>query len=88
MVAKSLQGVEARVRRLREPLGLPAAQGRATLIFPIDAPLLLQAGADQAALLEPALLEPWDLALIADSDGAANVTAATAALVFVATVPR
>ena len=88
MVAKSLQGVEARVRRLREPLGLPAAQGRATLIFPIDAPLLLQAGADQAALLDPALLEPWDLALIADSDGAANVTAATAALVFVATVPR
>jgi hypothetical protein len=86
MVAKSLQGVEARVRRLSEPLELPAAQGRATLIFPIDAPLLLRAGAAGGASLEP-----WDLAVIADSDGAVSVAAAdssAAPLVFVATVPR
>jgi environmental stress-induced protein Ves len=83
MAAKSLQGgVDAGVRSLREPLELPAAPGRATLVFPIDAPLLLHAGAG-----EPASLEAWDLAVIADSDGTANVAAA-AALVFVATLPR
>ena len=84
MVAKSLQGVEASVRRLSAALELPAARGRSTLIFPIDAPLLLHAGADDAASLEP-----WDLAVISDSDGPANVAAAAAAaLVFVASVPR
>jgi uncharacterized protein len=84
MAAKSLQGVDTWVRRLHEPLELPAARGRATLVFAIDAPLKLQAGADDAASLEP-----WDLAVIADSDGAATVAAAAAAaLVFVATLPR
>jgi environmental stress-induced protein Ves len=84
MVAKSLQGVEASVRRLSAALELPAARGRSTLIFPIDAPLLLHAGAGDAASLEP-----WDLAVISDSDGPANVAAAAAAaLVFVASVPR
>jgi environmental stress-induced protein Ves len=88
MVAKSLQGMDARVKRLHEPLELPAVQGRTTLIFPIDAPLLLHAGADDAAPPDPASLEPWDLAVISDSDGAADVEPAAAALVFVATVPR
>jgi uncharacterized protein len=82
MVAKPLQAADVQVRRLQEPLALPAAQGRATLIFPIDGPLLLQAGAKAAASLEA-----WDLAVMAESDGDAKVTAA-AALVFVATVPR
>jgi environmental stress-induced protein Ves len=83
MVAKSLQGVRAGVRRLHEPLPVSAARGRATLIFPIDAPLVLQGSGDTAAL------EPWDLAVIADSTGdAVSLVPRAAALVFLATLPE
>jgi len=74
------------VQRLHEPLPVSAARGRATLIFPIDAPVVLHGGGG-----DPATLEPWDLAVIADSTGHAHRLAprepGAAALVFLATVP-
>jgi len=91
MVAKSLLGgvhadVRAEVLSLHEALPLPAAHGRATLIFPIDAAVLLRAGAGDAASLEP-----WDLAVISHSPGNPIHTlaprAASAPLVFLATLP-
>jgi len=86
MVAKSLPGVHAQVRRLHQPLALPAAQGRATVIFPIDAAVVVHAGAEAAAL------EPWDLAVISHSTGQGGTLvprdASTAGLVFVASLPE
>jgi len=86
MVAKSLPGVHAQVQRLHQPLALPAAQGRATVIFPIDAALVVHAGAEAAAL------EPWDLAVISHSTGQGGTLvprdASTAGLVFLASLPE
>ena len=84
MVAKSLPGVHAQVERLHRPLALPAAPGHATVIFPIDAALVVHAGAAAAAL------EPWDLAVISHSTGQAGTLmpsdVSTAGLVFLATL--
>ncbi len=86
MVAKSLSGVHAQVRRLHRPIALPAAKGRATLIFPIAGALVVHAGAAAA------MLEPWDLAVMSHSTGQASTLvqhdAATAGLVFLASVPE
>ncbi len=85
MAAKSLHEVHASVRRLHEPLSLPMAAGRTTLIFPIDAAVVLRAGAG-----DDAALEPWDLALISHSDNTASVAPcgrSAAALVFLAALP-
>jgi environmental stress-induced protein Ves len=86
MVAKSLPGVHAQVERLHQALALPAAQDRATLIFPIDAALVVHAGAAAAAL------EPWDLAVISHSTGQPGTLvprdASTAGLVFLASLPE
>jgi hypothetical protein len=86
MVAKSLTGVHVQVQRLHQPLALPAAQGRATLIVPIDAALVVHAGAEAAAL------EPWDLAVISHSTGQEGTLvprdASTAGLVFLASLPE
>src|SRR5271169_4131672 len=86
MVAKSLRGAHAQVERLHEPLALPAAPGRTTVIFPIDAALVVHAGGTAAAL------EPWDLAVISHSTGQAGTLmprdGSTAALVFLATLPE
>jgi uncharacterized protein len=85
MAAKSLHEVHASVRRLRERLSLPAAAGRTTLIFPIDAAVVLRAGSG-----DDATLEPWDLALISHSDNAASVAPCepfAAASVFLGALP-
>lgn len=90
IAAKSLEGVHARVQRLREVLQLPLPAGQSTLLLSIDAPLVLEAGQIRATLA------PWDLAVIAQpaaaGAGAAAATLAAhavegSALVFLATVP-
>ena len=84
IAAKSLRGAHARVQRLSAPLRLPLpAAGRSTLILSIDAPLLLGTGQERARLA------PWDLAVIAHPDAAANLAppGSGTALVFLATVP-
>jgi environmental stress-induced protein Ves len=85
MVAKSLPGVRAQVQRLHQPLELPAAPGRATLVFPIDTALEVRAGGAAAAL------EPWDLAVISHATGQTGTLVprddSTGALVFLATLP-
>jgi hypothetical protein len=82
MTHQTLDGVRAHVERLRRPLALAAHRHRMTLVSPIGAPVELHEGG------ESAVLEPWDLAVVADS--AATVTHrepfATAA-VFIARVP-
>ncbi len=84
MVAKWLPGAHAQVERLHRTLALPAAPGRTTVIFPIDASLVVHAGAAAAAL------EPWDLAVISHSTGQAGTLmpsdVSTAGLVFLATL--
>ncbi len=86
MVAKSLPGVHAQVQRLHQPIALPAAQGRATVIFPIGGALVVHAGATAATL------EPWDLAVMPHSTGQAGTLvphdAAIAVLVFLASLPE
>jgi environmental stress-induced protein Ves len=85
IAAKSLQEVHASVRRLDEPLSLPAARGRTMLIFPIDAAVVLRAGTGSDATLEP-----WDLALISHSDNIASVAPCEpvgAALIFLGALP-
>src|ERR1017187_597399 len=85
MVAKSLTGVHAQGRRLRltQPMALPSASGRATLVFPIDAALEVRAAGAAAAL------EPWDLAVISHDTGRPGMLVprddSTGALVFLAT---
>jgi uncharacterized protein len=85
MVAKSLPGVHAQVERLLQPLTLPAAPGRTTLVFPVDAALDVRSGGATAAL------EPWDLAVVPHSTGQGGTLApqhaSTGATVFLATVP-
>jgi uncharacterized protein len=86
MAAKSLHEVQASVRRLQgQPLSLPEAAGRTTLIFPIDAAVVLRAGTG-----DDATLEPWDLALISQSDNPARVAPcepSASALVFLGALP-
>ncbi len=82
MTGRSLDGVRAHVERLRRPLSLAAHRHQTTLVFPIDAPVEVHDGD------ESAVLEPWDLALIADS--AASVMHRepfSTAAVFIARVP-
>ena len=56
IASKSLPTVHARVHRLQEPLAMPAGGAGSTLIFPIDAAVVVRsAGSDVAGL------EPWDL---------------------------
>jgi uncharacterized protein len=88
IAAKTLHGVHARVHRLQEPIPLPAAGTGSTLIFPIDAAVVLHS-ADGAA----ARLEPWDLAVLPETSGGAATLAprrpgSAAALLFLATVPQ
>jgi environmental stress-induced protein Ves len=82
MVAKSLPGAHAQVKPLHQPHALPAVPGQTTVIFPIDAALVVHAGAAAAAL------EPWDLAVISHSTGQAGTLvprdASAAGLVFLA----
>ena len=83
MTAKALDGARSHVERLHKPLALASHRHQTTLVFPIDAPVEVQAGA------ESAVLEPWDLALLSDS--AATVSHRepfTTAAVFIARVPR
>ncbi len=86
MVAKSLPGVHAQVQRLQQPLVLPPAPGRATLVFPIDAALEVRAAGAAAGL------DPWDLAVISHMAGQPGTLVprddSTGALVFLATLPR
>jgi uncharacterized protein len=85
MVTKSLPGVHAQVQRLHRPLALPAAPGRATLVFPIDSALEVRAVGAAAAL------ELWDLAVISHATGQPGTLVprddSTGALVFLATLP-
>jgi len=85
MVAKSLPGVHAQVQPLLQPLTLPAAPGRTTLVFPVDAALEVRLGGATAAL------EPWDLAVVAHSTGQGGTLVprdgSKGALVFLATLP-
>jgi environmental stress-induced protein Ves len=85
MVAKSLPGVYAQVERLLQPLTLPGAPGRTTLVFPVDVALDVRSGGATAAL------EPWDLAVVPHSTGQGGTLAprhaSTGATVFLATVP-
>lgn len=85
MVAKSLPGVHAQVERLLQPLTLPAAPGRTTLVFPVDVALDVRSGGATA------VLEPWDLAVVPHSTGQGGTLAprhaSTGATVFLATVP-
>lgn len=84
MVAKSLPGACAQVKPLHQPLALPAVPGRTTVIFPIDAALMVHAGAAAAPL------EPWDLAVMSHSTGQAGTLVprdvSKAGLVFLATL--
>jgi len=84
IVTKSLAGVHARVRRLLEPLALAAADG-STLIFPIDAAVVLRVAGAHATL------ERWDLAVVShpteNADSLAPRDGGASALVFLATVP-
>jgi uncharacterized protein len=86
MVVKSLTSVHAQVLHLHQPLALPAAPGRVTLVFPIES--ALEVRADGAA----AALEPWDLAVISPVTGQSGTFAPRAgsnsALVFLATLPE
>lgn len=85
MTNKALGVIRARIERVHRPLALAPHRRRTTLVFPIDAPVELRAGA------ESAVLEPWDLGLVADSDaGPATVVHREpfdTAAVFVARVP-
>ncbi|MGO9512266.1 MAG: HutD family protein [Steroidobacteraceae bacterium] len=87
MVVKSLHGVRSWVQRLHEPLPLPPTHDRTLVIFPIDAAVVLHAGAGDTATLEP-----WDLAVISHSTGdtgdLASPVACAAILVFLATLPN
>jgi environmental stress-induced protein Ves len=58
IAAKALPGVSAQVARVRETLTVPAAAGRATLAFPIDAAVEISRGSERA------VLEAWDLAVL------------------------
>jgi hypothetical protein len=60
IAAGTLPGVSAQVARF-EALTLPAAAGRATVAFPIDAAVEITRGSERA------VLEAWDLALIPGS---------------------
>ncbi len=86
MVDKALSGVHAQVQRLQQPIALPAAKDRVTVIFPIGGALVVHAGAAAATL------EPWDLAVMPHSAGQAGTLvqhpAATAGLVFLASLPE
>ena|SRR6202142_2276832 len=86
MVVKSLPDVHAQVQRLHQSLALPAAPGRATLVFPIDASLEVRAAGTAAAL------EPWDLAVISAAIGQPATLVprdgSNRALVFLATLPE
>jgi hypothetical protein len=62
MVAKTRTMV-ARVEQLREGRELSASQSESTLIFGIDAPLILDAGGGDDARR----LEPWDLAVMTNA---------------------
>jgi environmental stress-induced protein Ves len=85
MVAKSLPGVHAQVERLLQPLTLRGAPGRTTLVFPVDAALDVRSGGAAA------VLEPWDLAVVAHSTGQGGtlvpLDASAGAAVFLATLP-
>ena len=63
IASKSLRIVHARVHRLQEPLAMPSDGAGSTLIFPIDAAVVVRsAGGDVAGL------EPWDLGVLSASD--------------------
>ncbi len=63
IASKSLRIVHARVHRLQEPLAMPSDGAGSTLIFPIDAAVVVRsAGGDVAGL------EPWDLGVQSASD--------------------
>jgi uncharacterized protein len=84
MVSKSLRSA-ARIERLQEPLRVAAIHGETTLIFGVQHPLSLDAGAGA-----PARLGPWDLAILDDCSvqlskpGGGEDSAASA--VFIATI--
>jgi hypothetical protein len=59
MVAKTRTMV-ARVEQLQESREISASQGESTLIFGVDAPLVLDAGSG----VDARRLEPWDLAVM------------------------
>ncbi len=84
MAAKTLPDVRARVLRLQGPLALAAADG-STLVFPIDASVVLHVDGESATL------ERWDVAVVSHpADNAASLApcdGGAPARVFLATVP-
>jgi environmental stress-induced protein Ves len=63
MVAKS-HAVTARIERVQATLDMPEARGAWTLIFGVEGAVDLHAGEDEASRLEP-----WDLAILSNSNG-------------------
>jgi uncharacterized protein len=71
MVSKSITGVTAWVERLREPRVLHSLSHGTTIVLGISGALSVDAGGGK-----PALLEPWDLAVVPAGDSAAVGSAA------------
>jgi hypothetical protein len=86
MTSKSLK-VSARLERLSESFIASAAPGETTLIFSLEAPLLLAAGPGESARLEA-----WDLAVlspgIARLDISRPVMSSQPAAVFIASISQ
>ena len=85
MVAQPVPEVSARVAHFRETLTLPAAAGRATLAFPIDAAIAIACRSDHT------VLDAWDLALIPAGEelmlSVPPSAAARTAAIFLANLP-
>jgi environmental stress-induced protein Ves len=86
MAHKSLDGARAHIERVHRPFPLASHRHRWTLVFPIDAPLQVHAGSNTA------VLEPWDLAVVTDSENGpvslVHREPFEAATVFIARVPE
>ena len=86
MTSKSLK-VSARLERVSESFIASAAPGETTLIFSLEAPLLLAAGPGESARLEA-----WDLAVlspgIARLDISRRVMSSQPAAVFIASISQ
>jgi uncharacterized protein len=85
MVSKSMKAARVRVERLRGPRVLHPQPHATTLVFGISGALSVDSGGS-----EPALLDPWDLAVISPGNGGAVSPAmlaqSEAPLVFFATL--
>jgi uncharacterized protein len=85
MVAKS-QAVTARFERVQAALDIPEARGAWTLIFGVEGAVDFNAGEDP-----PSRLEPWDLAILSNSNGRLCLPESSAGSypsVFIATISQ